>query len=60
MPPTAFDGEVFAEEGPVSSVLVAGCPSPFLSFVMDSMPDAETHIVIPQAAADISRLFVNY
>ena len=47
MLPTAFDGEVIAEEGPVSSVLVAGCPSPFLSFVMDSMPDAETHIAIP-------------
>ena len=54
MPLTAFDGEVFAEESPVSSVLVAGCPLPFLSFIMDSMPDAETHIAIPQTAADIS------
>ena len=44
---TAFHGEVFAKEGPVSSVPVAGCPSPFLSFIMNSVPDVETQITIP-------------
>ena len=54
MLPTAFHGEVFAAKGPVSSIPVAGCPSPFLSFLMNSVPDTETQIAIPQMAADIS------